>query len=166
MEKIFISACLLGHRVRYNGKSVPTNNAILLKWKKEGRLLPLCPEISGGLPTPRPASEIINSDPLQILNIKGESMASPFLQGAKISLQLIQKYHIKIAILKDHSPSCGSTHIYDGSFTNTLIKGQGITTRFLRNHGVKVFTENTIQEANQFLAQLNLANHLNVPSRG
>lgn len=130
------SACLLGLRCRYDGKSKPNQKVIDLT-KKE-ILIPVCPEQLGGLPTPREKSEIRNG---HVITQSGKDVTFNFKKGAEEVLKLTKILKIKEAILKQKSPSCGSGKIYDGSFTDKLIKGDGITTALLKKHNIKVITE-------------------------
>jgi len=98
----------------------------------------ICPEVDGGLTVPRHPCEIQNN---KVINCLGEDKTSEFRNGAEITLQLCKKYNIKKAILKEKSPSCGSSYIYDGTFTGTLIPGQGITAKLLRENGIKVISD-------------------------
>ena len=137
-EKLLISACFLGQNVKYNGG----NNQIDIKELEElYELIPFCPEVEGGLPTPRPASEIISEFPLIIKNIKDEDVSQAFILGAKKAVLLVKEEGIRKALLKANSPSCGKGKIYDGSFSGTLIEGKGITVRFLEEAGVEVSNE-------------------------
>ncbi len=151
MEKILISACLAGDRVRYDGKQIPVTNKLVLNWKEKRRLIPVCPEILGNLEIPRPPAQIVNGDGLAVLNgsakivdVNGRDVTIPFVKGAERSLSLAQKYNITIAILKEKSPSCGVHHIYDGHFTSTLISGFGVTTAMFQENGIRVFSENEL----------------------
>jgi len=158
-EKILISACLLGQRVRYDGASKQLSHPLLQRWLHEDRLLPLCPEMSGGLPVPRPAAEITApcaADVLahrgQVATAEAEDVSRYFLDGAEHALALCREHHIRLAILKDHSPSCGSTQVHDGHFNGTLIPGSGITTTLLQQHGIRVFNEHQLADAAACLA--------------
>ncbi len=138
-EKILISACLTGENVKYNGK----NNKIdfLDELSKRYILIPFCPEVEGGLPTPRPPAEIISKNPLTIINKEGKKVTKFFQIGAKKALKLCKNQKIKKALLKENSPSCGKNYIYNGYFNHTLKKGSGvITTLFIKNT-IEVFTE-------------------------
>jgi uncharacterized protein YbbK (DUF523 family) len=150
--KILISACLLGQRVRYDAKIKNLQNPLLTEWLKEGVLLPACPEVLGGLPTPRPAAEIkVNGN---IETGQGKNVTEAFCHGAKKTLALAVKYNIRIAILTERSPSCGSGEIYDGSFSRKVIDGQGMTTTLLRDNGIFVFNQFQLQEAQDKLLYL------------
>ena len=150
MQKILISACLLGRPVRYDGRSVPKNDPMIAKWLAQGRLLPFCPEVAGGLPTPRLPAEIhggIGADVLEekaVVMTQESDVTSAFLKGARAALSLCLEQDICLALLKEKSPSCGSRHIYDGSFSKTLIPGRGVTADLLETHGILVFSEDRI----------------------
>ena len=155
--KILISACLLGQPVRFDGQSKLVENSTLALWNNEGRLLPVCPEVSGGLPVPRPAAEIQGTanDVLagrgQVTTKENEDVSRYFLSGAQHALMLCRQHHIKVAILKQNSPSCGSTQVPDGSFSCNLISGEGVTAHLLRQNGIRVFSENEITEAADYV---------------
>jgi len=148
MQKILVSACLLGEKVRFDGKTKKINAEILEIWKAENRLISCCPEVAGGLPIPRPAAEIQGES---VINILHEDVSEAFQQGAQKALELCLQHHIQLAILKEGSPSCGVTQINDGTFTHTKQTGQGMTTRLLQQHGIKVFSEQQLVEAQTYL---------------
>ncbi|MCW9053580.1 MAG: DUF523 domain-containing protein [Motiliproteus sp.] len=161
MEFILISSCLLGQQVRYDGKDANYPHPILMRWVEQQRLIPICPEMSGGLPCPRPPAEIQGGQGLQVLEAKsqvltesGEEVTPQFLRGAQNALGLCQQHDIKMAILKARSPSCGSSSTYDGSFTGKQVKGQGVTAALLMRSGIKVFDESLLVEADVYLTQL------------
>lgn len=139
MEKILISACLVGDKVKYDGGSNYNEKVKLLLEKYE--LVPFCPEVEGGLPTPRVASER-QKDRVKMKS--GKDVTKNFQQGAELALNICLYLGIKIAILKERSPSCGSKKIHDGTFTNKLIDGEGVTTELLRKKGIKVISEEEI----------------------
>lgn len=130
------SACLLGVKCRYDGKSKPNEKVIELA-KKEA-LIPVCPEQLGGLPTPREPSEIRGD---KVFNKEGVDVTEQFKKGAEEALKIAKLYDIKEAIFKQRSPSCGCGKIYDGTFSGKLVKGDGITTRLLKNNRIRVVTE-------------------------
>jgi uncharacterized protein YbbK (DUF523 family) len=137
-EKILISACLMGQNVKYNGG----NNLIdLTELEKQYILVPFCPEVEGGLPTPRVPSEIVSFEPLKLLNKEGRDVTSEFVLGAKKCVELVKKEGIKKAILKSKSPSCGVGKVYDGTFSGRLVRGDGVTVKYLKGEGVEVFKE-------------------------
>ncbi len=160
MEKILVSRCLLGHRVRYDGgASGPFD--LLEQWIEEGRVVPLCPEVAGGLPTPRAAAEIPGGQGGEVLDgtaavitTDGEDVSAQFLEGARQALELVQKHGIRVAVLKANSPSCGSLLTYDGTFSGVKVNGEGVTAALLKRHGVRVFSELELAEAAVTLAAL------------
>ncbi len=139
MEKILISACLIGDNVTYNGKNHLSDKVEALLEKYE--LVPFCPEVEGGLSIPRNPSERIK-DRVKMDN--GKDVTKSFAKGADLALNICLYLGIKVAILKENSPSCGVNQIYDGSFSKKLIKGQGVTAELLRKKGIKVISENEI----------------------
>lgn len=141
MEKILISACLVGDKVRYDGKSQyhPLIKELLEKYE----LVPFCPEVEGGLKTPRVPSEIKKD---KVINQEGRDVTRFFKEGAEKALNICKYLEIKIAILKDHSPSCGSTEIHSGNFDGRMVKGKGITTTLLEQNGIKVYNEKEIEK--------------------
>jgi len=145
MEKILISGCFLGQKVRYNGEVKPLIHQLIFDWKLQDRFVVICPEVSGGLPVPREAAEI-NKKNNKVLTSNNEDVTDAFNLGAQKALQLCLQYDLKYALLKESSPSCGSHHIYDGTFSNTKILGKGITTQLLEKHGIKVYSERNIEE--------------------
>lgn len=160
MLKILVSRCLLGHRVRYDGgASGPFNQ--LEQWIAEGRVIPLCPEVAGGLPTPRAAAEIPGGQGVQVLDgtarvmtTEGEDVSAEFLSGAHQALELVRKHAIRIAVLKANSPSCGNRLTYDGTFSGVKVSGEGVTAALLTRNGVQVFSELELTEAALALAAL------------
>ena len=131
-----VSACLCGFPCRYDGKSKPDERIKALY--EEGRALPVCPEKLGGLTTPRTPCEIING---RVISSDGEDRTNEYLLGSQKVLELCKKHGIKKAILKQNSPSCGSTHIYDGTISGTLIEGEGCLAALLRKNGIEVTGE-------------------------
>ena len=160
MEKILVSRCLLGHRVRYDGGASGAFD-LLEQWIEEGRVVPLCPEVAGGLPTPRAAAEIPGGQGGQVLDgiaavitTDGEDVSAQFLEGARQALELVQKHGIRVAVLKANSPSCGNLLTYDGTFRGVKVSGEGVTAALLKRHGVRVFSELELAEAAVTLAAL------------
>jgi len=146
-EKILVSACLLGHPVRYDGKSVPLKEIDWLQaLQQQNRLVIVCPEQAGGLPTPRDPAERQQD---KIITVNGQDVTQEFEQGAQFALKLCQQHNIKIALLKAKSPSCGNQQIYNGKFNNTLVSGQGMTADLLSKHHIKVYSELEIEQLMQ-----------------
>ena len=161
MHKVLVSACLLGNPVRYDGGDLQSTDAILAQWLREGRVVSFCPEVAGGLPTPRPPAEIVGGDGAavlaehaQVLDCHGQDVSASFLSGARQALALCQAQQIRVAVLTDRSPSCGSSLTYDGSFTGTRLPGQGVTTALLEQQGIRVFSQHQIPQAAAYLAGL------------
>lgn len=138
-EKIIVSSCLLGYNTKYNGKNNYNEKIELIKEKYN--VYPVCPEVLGGLSTPRDPSEIKDG---KVLSSKGLDVTDNFNKGANLVLELVKKEGIKKAILKESSPSCGKSHIYDGTFSKSLISGQGVTVSLLNQLDVEIFNENEI----------------------
>lgn len=154
-ERVLISACLLGERVRYHGGDSRLDHPTLRRWQEEGRLVPLCPEVTGGLPIPRPAAEITDTpDGLKVLTADGRDVSDAFVSGATAAVATCVAYGIHVAILKDGSPSCGVRSIYDGSFSGRRIAGAGITAAALAASGVRVFSEDEIENVDTYLQSI------------
>ena len=133
---ILCSACLIGIKCRYNGEGKPNEKVLELAARET--LIPVCPERLGGLPTPRKPAEQKGQ---KVLTKDGKDLTTYFEKGANQVLDIAKHYNIKTAILKQRSPSCGSTQIYDGTFTGTLINGSGVTATLLKQNGIKVISE-------------------------
>lgn len=135
---ILVSRCLLGEPCRYDGKSKPV--PALEELRRAGHILiPVCPEVLGGLPTPRLPAELQPDG--RVLNRAGEDVTAQYEAGAGAALALARREGCTLAVLKANSPSCGSRLIYDGSFAGTLIPGQGTAARLLAEAGVRVIDE-------------------------
>ena len=151
-RKILVSECLYGGRtVRYDGVDVPLLNPVFLKWKEEGRLAPICPEVFGGLPTPRPDAQRRDGC---VVTGAGADVTTPFMKGAEEALRLARAEDVCFCVMKADSPSCGSKEIYDGSFTDKKCPGQGLAVEMLRAAGYTVFDEEDMEEAATLLADL------------
>lgn len=131
------SACLLGIACRYDGLSKPNEKVLALA--KTETLIPVCPEQLGGQPTPRPGSEITRFG--TVVEESGNDVTREFSKGALETLKIAKLYGIKEAIMKQRSPSCGSGQVYDGTFSKTLVKGDGIAAALLKKNGIKVISE-------------------------
>ncbi len=140
MDNVLISACLLGVACRYDGQSKPYDLGNL---KENFNLIPFCPEIYGGLPTPRPPGEIQGD---RVMNVKGEDVTNQYLKGAEEALRLAKLFNVKFALLKEKSPSCGKERIYDGTFSKTLTNGDGVTAGLLKRAGLQVFGESELEK--------------------
>lgn len=138
---ILISACLMGINCRYNGESEIVKE--LEELKNKYNLIPVCPEIYGGLKTPRNPAERVKD---KVLTNNGEDVTEGYAKGAEEILKLAKFYDCKYTILKERSPSCGFGRIYDGTFSKTTIDGNGVTADLLAKNGVKIIGESKIQE--------------------
>jgi len=159
-QKVLVSACLLGEKVRYDGSDC-CQHGLIERWRREGRVVPMCPEMAGGLPAPRAPAEIGSGIAEAVLQGKnsirrkdGTDVSEAFLQGAEKALAECWKHRIKIAILKEGSPSCGTNQVNDGTFSGIKIVGQGLTARLLACHGISVFSEAQMDEAAKRMAEL------------
>lgn len=139
--RILVSACLLGVGCRYDGQSKPLPQ--LQQLLKEHTCIPVCPEVFGGLPTPRPPAERQGS---RVVNKEGEDVTDQFIRGTAEVLRLASLYRCKAVLLKEKSPSCGSGQIYDGTFTGTLTEGDGLCAEMLKRQGISVYGESQIGE--------------------
>ena len=141
MENLLISACLLGIPCRYDGRSVKAVDVSALREKYN--LIPVCPEIYGGLPTPRTPSERQGE---KTVMRDGADVTENYLRGAAAAYDLCLELGCKKALLKEKSPSCGKGKIYDGSFSGTLTDGNGVTAEYLIARGIEVFGESEIDD--------------------
>ena len=139
MEKLLISGCLIGNNTKYNGGN--NYNPLIEKLKEKYELVVICPEVMGGLSTPRNPSEI-NGD--RVISSVGVDVTKEFNLGAERAYNIAVNNNVKKALLKEGSPSCGSNKIYDGTFTGVKIDGKGITVRKLKELGIEIYSENEI----------------------
>ena len=180
MERFLVSACLLGVPVRYDGRAKRRDDEILTRWRREGRLVSYCPEVSGGLPVPRPPAElapaagprpmarasgvadavastdgaaVLDGD-ARVLTEDGVDVTATFVRGAELALEVAWRYSVRMAVLKEGSPSCGTSRIHDGTFTGRVTSGFGVTTALLTRHGIRVFSEDRLRAAASYLAEL------------
>lgn len=140
---ILVSWCLLGEPCRYDGQSRPAPE--LKRLKERGHcLVPVCPEVLGGLPTPRHPAELQPDG--RVVNREGVDVTGEYLAGAELALELAEKWRCTVAVLKEKSPSCGGREVYDGTFSGRLVPGQGLTARLLEQNGVRVLGESQLAE--------------------
>ena len=138
---VAVSACLLGHNCKYNGKN--NLNAKVLNFVKDKTVVPVCPEMMGGLPCPRSACEISGD---RVLTADGTDCTESFIRGAELALKTVLESKAELVILQSRSPSCGVKEIYDGSFSGRLIKGQGLFARLAAENGLTVIDAEDIAE--------------------
>ena len=136
---LLISACLMGVRCRYDGGRKPLD--CLNELMDRHVLIPVCPEVLGGLPTPRVPAERIGD---KVITKDGRDVTANYQQGAEEALRLAKLYGCDCAVLKEKSPSCGSGQIYDGSFSRKLTPGDGVTAQLLKENGIAVYGESEV----------------------
>lgn len=155
MEYVLVSSCLLGNAVRYDGHGKLSLSPILQRWVEEGRVVPVCPEVESGLPIPRPPAEITNGTGgnsvlvgiARVIEDDGCDVTLQFINGANLALKKVEAKGIRVAVLKEGSPSCGSSYTHDGSFSGKTVRQPGVTAERLRQAGVFVFNEEQFQGA-------------------
>ena len=152
---ILVSACLLGIACRYDGQSCPEKTLTTLATR--GSVVPICPEVAGGLPTPRPPAEIAGAHAgldghavlagrTSVLSSDGADLTAQFVTGAQAALELARQLGIQKAVLKANSPSCGAGRIHEGQFRGSLVSGDGVTAALLKRNGIQVITEEALSE--------------------
>ena len=169
MARVLVSACLLGRPVRYNGTDKASGEEnVLARWQRQGRTVPVCPEVMVGFPTPRPPAEIrpdegshvadtqlqghdVLAGRARVVEDTGADVTDLYVRAARDTVALAQRHGCRHAVLTDGSPSCGSTFIYDGTFTGRTRSGAGTTTAALRAAGVTVWPETAITELDAVL---------------
>lgn len=160
MKKILVSACFLGQKVRYDGQHSLLEHPQLEQWKKEGRIVPFCPEMAGGLTTPRLPAEITSRHPVMVVNIQGMDVTPQFLQGAELAVDKVKEVGACCALLKSRSPSCGNRETYSGEFNGRLIHDSGVTASELQRHGIPVFNEREIDQLIEFIQMQETPEHI------
>lgn len=149
--KWVVSSCLIGLKTRYDGGDKFC--AKIQELVKRGEAVPFCPEQGGGLTTPRPPAEIVGGDGhdvlagrARVINRLGEDVTEQFIHGASAMFELARMVGATGAIIKALSPSCGAGAIYDGTFSGTIVEGDGVTAALLKESGIKVFTEKEMED--------------------
>ncbi|MEQ4618042.1 MAG: DUF523 domain-containing protein [Corticimicrobacter sp.] len=158
-QRVLVSACLMGEPVRYDGAHKRLESTILQRWRAEGRVVVCCPELAGGLSVPRLPAEIapgaeghaVLAGRARVLDRCGRDLSAAFVEGAARALALVRQHGIRVAVLKEGSPSCGTGHIYDGTFGGTMVAAQGVTAALLIQAGLSVFSETQMPEADAAL---------------
>ena len=148
---ILISACLVGFDVKYDGSN--NFNEVISEWFATKKAIPVCPEVLGGLSTPRDPAEIVGGDGDDVLDGKakvitkyGSDVTDAFIKGAYETLNIALETGATTVILKERSPSCGGTMIYSGEFSGNKKGGHGVTSALLKRNGIKVFSEENVHE--------------------
>ena len=143
---------MIGENVKYDGGNNALHVKILEQWKEEGVLVPLCPEVLGGLSVPRlPCEVLARTD--TVINRRGEDVSEAFAKGAEQSLKIAKEEGVCMAILKARSPSCGKDIIYDGTFTSRRVNDSGLTCKLLQESGIVVYSEEELALAEAFWRQ-------------
>ena len=163
---ILVSACLLGHKVKYSGGANP--HELLMRYNERGRFIAICPECFAMLPVPRPPMEIQGGNGKKVLQGKatvqdaeGRELTSYMLTGADKALKIAEAYHARVAILKEGSPSCGVHRVHDGSFTGKYTKHPGVTAALLMKHGLnrtglkEYLADHAVSDPEEYLAVYN-----------
>ena len=141
MEKLLVSACLLGVKCKYSGGSNAMDGDVLRDLREKYEIISVCPESEGGLPTPRTPSERVGC---RVLSRDGADVTAEFRRGAQTALMKCRDSGCRLALLKENSPSCGSKTVYDGTFSGRLVPGLGVTAELLRENGIELYGESEV----------------------
>ena len=139
--KVIVSACLAGDNCKYNGGN--NLNQKMMAFLQTHEIIKVCPEVLGGLPTPRPSAEIVNG---QVMNTEGKNITKEFSLGAQKAFEIVQQKNPDLIILQSRSPSCGIKQIYDGTFSGKKIHGHGLFAEFCIKAGYKVLDTEDIDD--------------------
>lgn len=160
INKILVSACLMGFKIRYNGSEKAQIVEQLARWEEEQRLVVHCPELAAGLPTPRAPAEILSAEGkdvmhehARIIDNTGLDVTRHYQLAAWMALRAAQESGCTAALLTDGSPTCGSQFIYDGSFSGQRKSGMGVAAALLTEYGIKVFSDNQLTELIAWVAK-------------
>jgi uncharacterized protein YbbK (DUF523 family) len=148
--------------VRYDGGAKTVHDELLVRWRAEGRLVPICPEVAGGLPVPRPPAEIeggaggaaVLAGEARVVTADGTDVTRAFLDGARAALDAARQAGARLAILKEGSPSCGGLRVYDGTFSGVSVPGRGVTAALLSAHGISVYGEDRLLDVERRIHDL------------
>ncbi|MBR2522534.1 MAG: DUF523 domain-containing protein [Coriobacteriales bacterium] len=146
--KIIVSACLLGENCRYDGSN--NYDERVVEFLKDHEAIPVCPEVLGGLPTPRTPCELVGP---RVVSADGEPMDAQFHKGAQEAMKIAMHEHADFAILQPRSPSCGAHEVYDGTFSSKLVPGEGLFATRLRLIGVDAYEPDELDKLREYLAQ-------------
>lgn len=162
MELVLVSACLVGDAVRFDGGDMRCDHEILQRWLREGRVVPVCPEVAGGLPVPRPRAKIADgaggmrvlAGAARVIDSNGRDVTDFFVRGAEHALEQAREQRIRIAVLKEGSPSCGTGSGLGDRHSDTQTSGLGVTAARLQQAGIHVFSEAQLAEAEALLMKI------------
>lgn len=138
---ILVSACLLGENCKYNGGN--NRNERVLRYVTGHEVIPVCPEMLGGLPCPRKPVEWVGE---RVLTRDGDDCTAAFRLGGQRAMEIIADKQIDLAILQSRSPTCGVKQIYDGTFSGTRIDGMGALARALHERGIPLMDAEDVPE--------------------
>ena len=144
--KVLVSSCIMGKNCKYNGGN--NLNTKVVEFLKDKEVIEICPELLANMPTPRPSAEIVNG---VVVDTNGNIVDNEYRHAVQLALNEIRNMQIDLVILQSRSPTCAVKNIYDGSFSHTLVKGDGITCRLLKEHGIVVFNEFEIEEFFEYI---------------
>jgi uncharacterized protein YbbK (DUF523 family) len=158
VRKILVSGCLNGPPVRFNSTNVVVQSQIWERWESEGRLISFCPELAAGFGVPRPPAELVETTASAVLQgggavreDNGTDVTSMFVRGAELAVERAVETGCVVAVLTDGSPSCGTSYVYDGTFTGGTVAGMGVVARLLHERGIRVFSEEQLAEADDYV---------------
>ena len=159
--KILVSGCLNGPPIRYNQTNVTVESPVWDRWAAEGRLVPFCAELAAGMLIPRRPAEILGGDGANVrsgtgtvVEDTGADITDQFIEGAQLAVAEAVRSGCVAAVLTDGSPSCGSTYVYDGSFSGATKSGTGVVAQMLIDNGIQVFSETQLDLADEFIQRL------------
>lgn len=153
-EKILASACLLGECVRHDAERLRITDQRIFQWGREKRFVPICPECMAGMLVPREpieiepgktAQDVLNGQ-ARVFSKSGQDVTDDLLFGLQATVGMAKRHHVRVALLKQNSPTCGTRQIYDGTFTGKRIDGSGLLAVLLKQEGIAVFDESQIDE--------------------
>ena len=156
MNKVLVSACLLGENVRHDGRHNLINHPLLEKLKSEDRLVTICPEVAGGLSVPRSYATIARRIPVEVISDEGEDVTPQFVLGAELTAELAKREGCVAALMKADSPACGNRDISGAAFSGLEASGAGIAAQVVMESGIPVFNETEMDRLEEMLEELDL----------
>lgn len=160
-NRILVSGCLGGAKIRHDASGVDMNHPIWQRWEREGRFFYFCPEIAAGFEAPRPAAEIVKGTAAEVIDDNAEvredtgaNVTEMFIKGAQLAVEAATREGVVMAVLTDGSPSCGSTYVYGGKFDGEIRPGRGVVVELLIRAGLRVFPHTDLKIADAYLMSL------------